>query len=70
MERTHLMRKDLDESLQCDVEKDMYADKAITIAKNCMKYDLDGRVLISKEDVWAAEAEWDEMYEELSKSEY
>lgn len=41
-------------------------DDYIFAMKNT-KYNEDGRVVISKDDEWLEETEWDELYEELKK---
>ena len=37
------------------------------LAKSNTKYNEQGRAVISKDDEWAQETEWDDMYEQLKK---
>ncbi|EQB4340357.1 hypothetical protein ACYJ2U_001749 [Clostridium botulinum] len=48
-----------------NIRKDKVALKALLMKD--IKTDNEGRVLLSKEDEWRNEAEWDELYEEIKK---
>ncbi len=45
--------------------KNIYNDKAYGSAKSNTKYNQDGRAVISKDDEWVEEKEWDELLEEM-----
>ncbi len=42
-----------------------YSKKAYQIALNNTKYNNEGKAVISKEDEWADETEWDNMFEQM-----
>ncbi len=45
----------------------IYSEKAYEFAKNNTKYNNEGRAVISKNDEWADETEWDVLYKELNQ---
>lgn len=51
-----------------DMKKSAYDAKAYRIALQNTKYNNDGKATISKDDDWAAETEWDDMFEEMKKT--
>lgn len=42
-------------------------EKEYQLATNNIKYDSEGRAVISPDDEWRTEEEWDELYKELQK---
>lgn len=45
----------------------IYSEKSYEFAKNNTKYNSEGRVVISKNDEWLNEKEWDNLYKELNQ---
>lgn len=50
-----------------DINAGPYGLKAYQFVMNNTKYDENGRATISRDDEWASETEWDELYEQLKK---
>jgi addiction module RelB/DinJ family antitoxin len=44
-----------------------YSNKAYQFAMNNTTYNSDGRAVISKDDEWAKETEWDDIFEQMKK---
>ena len=44
-----------------------YDKKAYQLAMNNTKYNEEGKAVISKDDEWADENEWDDMFEQMKK---
>ncbi len=44
-----------------------YNKKAYQLAMNNTKYNSEGKAVISKDDEWADENEWDDMFEQMKK---
>lgn len=44
-----------------------YNKKAYQLAMNNTKYNSEGKAVISKDDEWAQETEWDDMFEQMKK---
>lgn len=47
--------------------KENYSNKAYQTALNNTKYNSEGKAVISKDDEWADETEWDDMFEQMKK---
>lgn len=45
----------------------IYSEKVYEFAKNNTKYNNEGRAVISKDDEWLDETEWDDLYEQMKK---
>lgn len=45
----------------------VYSNKAYQAALNNTKYNSEGKAVISKDDEWADETEWDDMFEQMKK---
>ena len=45
----------------------IYSEKVYEFAKNKTKYNNEGRTVISKDDEWLVETEWDDLYKELNQ---
>ncbi len=46
-------------------ENNIYNEKAYEFARNNTKYNNEGRAIISKDDEWVKETEWDNLFKEL-----
>lgn len=44
-----------------------YDKKAYQVALNNTKYNSEGKAVISKDDEWTNETEWDDMFEQMKK---
>lgn len=44
-----------------------YSKKAYQLAMNNTKYNSEGKAVISEEDEWANETEWDDIFEQMKK---
>lgn len=44
-----------------------YSEKVYKLASDNTKYDADGKAVISENDEWRDEKEWDEVFEQLQK---
>jgi antitoxin component of RelBE/YafQ-DinJ toxin-antitoxin module len=44
-----------------------YSNNAYQIAMNNTTYNSEGRAVISKDDEWAKETEWDEIFEQMKR---
>lgn len=44
-----------------------YSPKAYQIAMENTKYNVHGKAVISQDDEWATETEWDDMFEQMKK---
>ena len=42
-----------------------YSNKAYKLAMNNTKYNSEGKAVISKDDEWANETEWDELFKQM-----
>lgn len=45
----------------------IYSEKVYEFAKNNTKYNNEGRAVISKNDEWLNEKEWDDLFKELNQ---
>ena len=45
----------------------IYSEKVYEFAKNNTKYNNEGRTVISKNDEWLNEKEWDDLFKELNQ---
>ena len=50
-----------------DMNVGRYSDKAYQLAMENTKYNKAGKAVISSDDEWAEENEWDEIFEEMKK---
>lgn len=50
-----------------DLNAGIYGLKAYNIAMQNTSYNKEGRAVISAEDEWADETEWDDMFEQMKK---
>jgi addiction module RelB/DinJ family antitoxin len=50
-----------------DMKCGIYNAKAYYLAKENTKYNVDGKAIISKDDEWANEPEWDKVFQEMKK---
>lgn len=44
-----------------------YSEKAYKMASDNTKYNADGKAVISENDEWCDEKEWDEVFEQMQK---
>jgi len=44
-----------------------YSEKSYKLASDNTKYNLDGKAVISENDEWCEEKEWDEVFEQMQK---
>lgn len=44
-----------------------YSKEAYELARNNTQYNSEGKAVISEEDEWVEETEWDDMYEQMKK---
>ena len=44
-----------------------YSEKSYTMASDNTKYNYDGKAVISENDEWRDEKEWDEVFEQMQK---
>lgn len=56
----------------CKKEKEeyimtQYSEKAYKMASDNTKYNADGKAVISENDEWRDEKEWDEVFEQMQK---
>ena len=49
------------------VNNSTYDKKAYQLAMNNTKYNSEGKAVISKDDEWASEHEWNDMFEQMKK---
>lgn len=45
-----------------------HREEAYRIATENTMYNADGHAVITKDDVWATETEWDEMFHDITKA--
>ena len=44
-----------------------YNEKAYQLAVENTKYNFDGKAVVSKDEEWVSETEWDDMFEQMKK---
>ena len=50
-----------------DMKSSIYNEKAYYLAMKNTKYNDDGKAMISSNDEWIAEPEWDDMFQQMKK---
>lgn len=50
-----------------DMNVGIYNNKAYKMAMENTKYNTEGKAVISSDDEWAEETEWDDMFEQMKK---
>lgn len=49
------------------MDSQLYSAKAYKLAKENTKYNNEGKAVISSDDEWVDEAEWDDIFEQMKK---
>ena len=65
----------IDETLESQLQElmsnlGMYGLQAYKLAKQNTSYNKNGKAVISSDDEWKDETEWDDMFEQMHKREY
>lgn len=56
----------MDEKTAANTQSAVYNEKAYDIAGKNTLYDKNGRVMVSKDDEWLNEPEWEEMFTQVA----